>query len=235
MGSTLTIRRIRLTTCARPLSDSYLQVLSQWIKTLQREPERDLRGQRGQHADLQVRGREVGERAAIREAKQPSSGAGPMPRGDSRRPGRWARRHLGAHRSQLRPGLLRGGRLPAALAAAAAVAALANPDRQRLREDGGAVGRPDPGGPDPRATPGASGGIEPGDLCHQPHLDPRRPHRHVAVSDGRVRNRQEGDRPHPLLRVGLPAVWTPAHRSRRPGGRHRGPGRDRGVRPQDTV
>jgi hypothetical protein len=43
----------------------------------QREPEFDLRGQRGLYAGLQVRGREVGERAAIREAEQPSSGAEP--------------------------------------------------------------------------------------------------------------------------------------------------------------
>ena len=36
----------------------------------------------------------------------------------------------------------------------------------------------------------------------------------------------------PFFGLGLLAVWTLAHRSRRPGGRHRGPGRDRGVRSQ---
>jgi lysophosphatidate acyltransferase len=43
----------------------------------QRERDHDPGGQRGQHADLRVHGREVGECAAIREARQPSLAAGP--------------------------------------------------------------------------------------------------------------------------------------------------------------
>lgn len=45
----------------------------------EREPNGDLRGERGQHADLQARGREVDGRVVLHKATQPSSGSGPLP------------------------------------------------------------------------------------------------------------------------------------------------------------